>query len=133
MPIYAYRCNGCSHEFDTIQKMSDEPLLNCPECNQPQLAKQVTAPAFRLKGSGWYETDFKTGDKKNISHGDDKPKTGDSDKAATKATESASSNASNSSSDSGASSSSSKSSSSSSSDSKPAAASSTKSASSKTE
>ena len=51
-----------------LQKISDEPLLDCPECGQPSLKKKVTAAAFRLKGGGWYETDFKTSNKKNL-HG----------------------------------------------------------------
>ena len=66
MPIYEYRCEACNHEFEALQKMSDQPLSDCPKCNQPQLKKKVSAAAFRLKGSGWYETDFKSGKKKNL-------------------------------------------------------------------
>jgi len=60
MPIYEYRCSECEHQFDVLQKMSDEPLKDCPECMQPSLVKLISAPAFRLSGTGWYETDFKT-------------------------------------------------------------------------
>ena len=62
MPIYEYRCAACSHYLDALQKMSDAPLRKCPECGKSQLRRLVSAPSFRLKGSGWYETDFK-GDK----------------------------------------------------------------------
>ena len=66
MPIYEYECGACGHTFEAIQKMADEPLKYCPECNKDELKKLISAAAFRLKGGGWYETDFKTGDKKNI-------------------------------------------------------------------
>ena len=66
MPIYEYCCQDCGHSLEAIQKLADEPLTDCPECGKPALKKQVSAPAFRLSGGGWYETDFKTGDKKNI-------------------------------------------------------------------
>ena len=66
MPIYEYRCDDCGHQFDAIQKMSDDPLVNCPSCGKDALKKLLSAPSFQLKGTGWYETDFKTGDKKNI-------------------------------------------------------------------
>ena len=69
MPIYGYVCRSCEHSFDALQKMSDEPLVDCPDCGAAALQKQLSAPKFRLKGSGWYETDFKTGDKRNL-HGD---------------------------------------------------------------
>jgi putative FmdB family regulatory protein len=59
MPIYAYRCEDCGHELDALQKISDPPLTECPACGAQALTKQITAAAFRLKGSGWYETDFK--------------------------------------------------------------------------
>ncbi len=62
MPIYEYRCAACDHYLDALQKMSDAPLRKCPECGKSQLRRLVSAPTFRLKGSGWYETDFK-GDK----------------------------------------------------------------------
>ena len=59
MPIYEYECRECGYRLDALQKMSDPPLSDCPECNQAGLKKLVSAPHFRLKGSGWYETDFK--------------------------------------------------------------------------
>jgi putative FmdB family regulatory protein len=62
MPIYEYRCSACGHYLDALQKMSDAPLRKCPECGKSQLRRLVSAPQFRLKGTGWYETDFK-GDK----------------------------------------------------------------------
>ena len=66
MPIYEYRCDACSHELEAMQKMADAPLVDCPACAQPSLKKLISASAFRLKGGGWYETDFKKGDKKNL-------------------------------------------------------------------
>ncbi|MEP1469625.1 MAG: zinc ribbon domain-containing protein [Halieaceae bacterium] len=71
MPIYEYQCQHCEHELEALRKISDEPLLTCPECGQDKLRKKVSAAAFRLKGGGWYETDFKTGDKKNLAGGAD--------------------------------------------------------------
>ena len=65
MPFYEYRCNDCGHEFEAMQKMSAEPLKDCPECGHAALVKLVSAPGFRLKGTGWYETDFKGGAKKD--------------------------------------------------------------------
>ena len=73
MPIYGYLCRSCGHSFDALQKMSDEPLVDCPNCGAAALQKQLSAPKFRLKGTGWYETDFKTGDKRNL-HGDSSDK-----------------------------------------------------------
>ena len=70
MPIYEYKCLKCSQQFEILQKISDEPLKKCEECGG-EVKKQISAPAFRLKGSGWYETDFKTGSKKNLSSADD--------------------------------------------------------------
>ena len=64
MPFYEYRCGSCGHELEAMQKMSDAPLSDCPACAQPQLVKLVSAAGFRLKGGGWYETDFKSGPKK---------------------------------------------------------------------
>jgi len=63
MPIYEYRCQSCGHELEALQKMSDAPLSDCPVCNKPDLQKLVSAAGFRLKGGGWYETDFKGGAK----------------------------------------------------------------------
>jgi putative FmdB family regulatory protein len=66
MPIYEYKCSKCEHQFEIIQRFSDNPVEICPECGQESIKKLVSAPSFRLKGGGWYETDFKTGSKKNI-------------------------------------------------------------------
>lgn len=74
MPIYAYRCEECGHELEALQKISDAPLTECPACGAAALKKQITAAAFRLKGSGWYETDFKRDKRKNLHEGGDKPK-----------------------------------------------------------
>ena len=71
MPIYAFECAACGHEFDRLQKMSDADPTTCPNCGQETVKRQVTAPSFRLSGSGWYETDFKKdGDKKKNLTGD---------------------------------------------------------------
>ncbi len=59
MPIYEYQCEYCEHKMEAIQKFSDDPLKECPECKQETLRKLVSAAAFKLKGDGWYETDFK--------------------------------------------------------------------------
>ena len=61
MPIYAYKCESCGHSKDVLQKMSDAPLSDCPQCKAPAFKKQVTAAGFQLKGSGWYATDFRGG------------------------------------------------------------------------
>jgi putative FmdB family regulatory protein len=66
MPIYAYRCEECGHELEALQKITDAPLTECPACGAPALKKQITAAAFRLKGGGWYETDFKKDGKRNL-------------------------------------------------------------------
>ena len=66
MPIYEYACTNCNHAFDELQKVSDAALVHCPKCDEPALRKMLSAPRFRLKGQGWYETDFKTGDKRNL-------------------------------------------------------------------
>jgi len=60
MPFYEYQCRACGAQVEVLQKISDAPLKKCPECGRNQLAKLVSAPVFRLKGAGWYETDFKT-------------------------------------------------------------------------
>ena len=80
MPIYEYQCEACGHVFDSLQKVSEAPLTTCPECGQETLRKQVSAPAFRLAGSGWYETDFKTGNQKNLA-GDGKEKSSSAEKS----------------------------------------------------
>ena len=67
MPIYAYRCDTCGHQKDVLQKMSDPTLTVCPSCGAESFAKQLSAPAFQLKGTGWYVTDFR--DKANKANG----------------------------------------------------------------
>jgi len=64
MPFYEYQCSACSAHVEVLQKISDAPLKKCPECGKQKLARLISAPVFRLKGSGWYETDFKS-DKEN--------------------------------------------------------------------
>lgn len=66
MPIYEYRCESCEHRLEKLQRMSEGELKDCPECKRPTLKRLVSAPAFRLKGSGWYETDFKKDNKRNL-------------------------------------------------------------------
>lgn len=89
MPIYEYQCAACGDLHEVLQKISDPPLTDCPACGRATLRKKVSAVAFRLKGSGWYETDFKSGSKKNLagdpegaksasSEGGDAPGGGDS-------------------------------------------------------
>ncbi|MCC6533812.1 MAG: zinc ribbon domain-containing protein [Burkholderiales bacterium] len=81
MPIYEYRCTACGFQNDFLQKISEPPLTDCPECGKSTFSKQVTAAGFQLKGSGWYATDFKN---------NGKPKTETKTKEESKATESAS-------------------------------------------
>lgn len=66
MPIYEYQCQSCRHELEKLQKIADEPLRDCPGCGKPELRRKVSAAGFRLKGGGWYETDFKKNGKKNL-------------------------------------------------------------------
>jgi len=66
MPFYEYQCTKCGHEEEVLQKISDKPLKKCPVCGKSAMQKKVSAAAFRLKGGGWYETDFKSGNKKNV-------------------------------------------------------------------
>jgi len=73
MPIYAYQCSACGHSMEALQKMADAPLTDCPACGAAALEKKVTAAAFRLSGGGWYETDFKSGGKKNLASNDTAP------------------------------------------------------------
>lgn len=75
MPIYEYQCADCGHQLEALQKLSDAPLQQCPSCGLPELKKQISAAGFRLSGKGWYETDFKTGAKKNLA-GNDAAKSG---------------------------------------------------------
>lgn len=66
MPIYEYQCQSCGHQLEKLQRMSDDPLKDCPACGESRLQRLVSAAAFRLKGAGWYETDFKSSNKKNL-------------------------------------------------------------------
>ncbi|MGV6807184.1 MAG: FmdB family zinc ribbon protein [bacterium] len=66
MPIYEYQCASCEAHHEALRKISDEPLTICPACGKPELKKKISAAGFRLSGSGWYETDFKSGNKKNL-------------------------------------------------------------------
>ena len=72
MPIYEYLCGECTHTLDALQKLSDEPLVYCPQCGAAALKRQMSAPSFRLKGGGWYETDFKNDKRRNIADSDSK-------------------------------------------------------------
>ena len=76
MPIYEYQCQHCEHKMEAIQKIGDEPLKDCPECEQETLRKLVSAAAFKLTGTGWYVTDFKHNDSK--AEKDKKPAKNDS-------------------------------------------------------
>lgn len=75
MPIYEYQCGSCGHQMDKLQNISDAPLTDCPECEKPELKKVISASGFRLKGAGWYETDFKSGSKSSASKSDSKTAT----------------------------------------------------------
>ena len=66
MPIYEYTCKACGHEAEIMHKISDPAPKKCPECGKLKLAKQMSATGFRLGGGGWYETDFKSGNKRNV-------------------------------------------------------------------
>ncbi len=77
MPIYGYACKICDHTLDELQKIADEPLLDCPACGEPGLKRQLSAPRFRLKGKGWYETDFKGDNQRNLAGEKDKSGTGE--------------------------------------------------------
>ena len=89
MPIYEYQCTKCEHKLEALQKMSEKPLRDCPACGKSGLNKLISAASFRLKGGGWYETDFKTGNKKQLaesesatSDGSNSEKSGNSEKSA---------------------------------------------------
>ena len=84
MPIYDYKCSKCEHEIEIIQKVNDKPKKTCPKCNKRTLKKQISAPSFRLKGGGWYETDFKTSDRRNVSESEQPKTTESSEKSASK-------------------------------------------------
>ena len=66
MPFYQYKCTACGYDEEVLQKINDKPLKKCPVCGKSTMKKVVSAAAFRLKGGGWYETDFKSGKKKNV-------------------------------------------------------------------
>jgi len=94
MPIYEYRCSACGHELETLQKLSEAPLLKCPACAKDTLTKLLSAAGFQLKGSGWYATDFKGSGSKPAakavaekaadgSAGDSKPASGSESKSGT--------------------------------------------------
>jgi putative FmdB family regulatory protein len=72
MPFYEYQCKSCGHDLEAMQKITDRPLKKCPHCGKSQLQRLMSAPVFRLKGGGWYETDFK-GDKDNQRNLADRP------------------------------------------------------------
>jgi putative FmdB family regulatory protein len=80
MPIYEYDCTDCGHQFETMRKISDEPLTTCPSCGKESLKKLISKVAFRLKGTGWYETDFKDKPKDAKNDSDDSKPASDSDK-----------------------------------------------------
>src|ERR1700691_825424 len=82
MPFYEYKCKNCGHDLEAMQKINDPPLKKCPHCGKSQLQRLMSAPVFRLKGGGWYETDFK-GDQDNKRNLADLPET-DAPKNATK-------------------------------------------------
>jgi len=86
MPIYGYVCKNCGHTHDALQKVSDAPLVDCPECGEQELKRQLSAPRFRLKGGGWYETDFKKDNKRNL-HGEKEPAKKDEPKKETTPTD----------------------------------------------
>ncbi len=96
MPIYEYQCRNCEHSLEKLQRMSDEPLTDCPECEQPTLNKLISSAAFKLKGTGWYETDFKdkkaetkqpSSPKKDVKSEKTPTSTSKTDKVATKSTD----------------------------------------------
>ena len=93
MPFYEYQCRHCGHQTEVLQKVSDPPLRKCPACGRNGLTKLISAPIFRLKGGGWYETDFKgEQDRKRNLAGDesaDKPAEKAPEKAPEKASEKA--------------------------------------------
>lgn len=87
MPIYEYRCQSCGHELEKLQRMSDAALTDCPECGKSALKRLISAAGFRLKGGGWYETDFKSSNQRNLvdsgkDSGGDKSSGSDSAKSA---------------------------------------------------
>jgi len=90
MPIYEYLCKKCDHTVDALQKMADAPLVDCPSCGEAALKRLLSAPRFRLKGKGWYETDFKKDNQRNLA-GDKEPAKADSKSSDSKSSDSKSS------------------------------------------
>jgi len=84
MPFYEYECTNCKFYVEALQKISDPPMRKCPSCKKQTLKRLVSAPVFRLKGGGWYETDFKSDQegKRNLAAGDEAPEAASTDKAA---------------------------------------------------
>ncbi len=80
MPIYGYACQKCDHTLDALQKIADARLVDCPECGEAALKRLLSAPRFRLKGKGWYETDFKKDNQRNIA-GDKEPASSSKEKS----------------------------------------------------
>jgi len=81
MPIYEYICTECAHAHEALQKLSDAPLVDCPACGKSALKKKISAPGFRLSGSGWYETDFKSDKQRNLADSGKKEKSNTKDSA----------------------------------------------------
>lgn len=92
MPIYEYECSRCGHRLEALQKISDAPLSECPACHEAALTKLISASNFRLKGAGWYETDFKKEGRKQLAETDSAEK-GGKDSAGSEAGEKAGSKA----------------------------------------
>ena len=88
MPIYEYECQQCGKQLEVLQKISDDPLTECPSCHANALKKLVSAAGFRLSGSGWYETDFKSKNKKNLAQSDSKSDSKGDSKSSSKSSES---------------------------------------------
>lgn len=91
MPIYEYECNRCGHRLEAFQKMSEAPLVQCPECQGDSLQKLVSAAGFQLKGTGWYVTDFRNKDKPKSAEPkkeDPSPATATTDQGSAKTTDS---------------------------------------------
>ncbi|HEY8538033.1 MAG TPA: zinc ribbon domain-containing protein, partial [Steroidobacteraceae bacterium] len=87
MPFYEYECSACKHQTEVLQKISDAPLKKCPECGKQTLKRLMSAPVFRLKGGGWYETDFKSENetKRNLASSDEAPESKSDEKSESKA------------------------------------------------
>ena len=81
MPIYEYECEACGNRHEALQKINDPLLLDCPQCSKPALKKLVSVAGFRLSGSGWYETDFKSDGKRNLTTDDLQKKSESKDNA----------------------------------------------------